>query len=106
MNENNKELGVNKREPLFNSALAYLERIDLLIRECHKTYYHDNLEKFKKAVVCLYLELKPRMNTESISAWNNEGDPIKNFEMLLKFAHDNGLIIPDKKTGIDAVMSD
>lgn len=113
------------KEPEFNSGIAYLERIDNLIRQCHNANVEGDYSKFFSTLTSLFTEIDPRMIDDDVTTSellekncfklvsNISPDPSYNhlflrnkllswFRFLNRTAHKLKLIMPDKGSGADA----
>lgn len=107
------------KEPEFNSGIAYLKRIDELIKHIEKTFIIKNYDNCVSTLHLLYIEVSPRMTQEDkdnfkslkkfIYYSNNQKSYFKNdkkynedkilelWECLNLIVHKLKLIMPDKK---------
>lgn len=99
------------REAEFNSGIAYLKRLDSIIKVYHMSYSDNDADSVFRAVDSLYCELDPRMEKHELqlhyklrinaknSLRKNDLEPLREwFLHLNRFAHSQKLIMRDADT--------
>lgn len=120
---NKKPLIEESADPMFNSGIAYLKRIDEAIRILHKKM-DDNapIKMMLNPLDSLYLEIAGRLRVSKLKDDIKEADKLKQyintckinpvytnfltaFEHLMVSAHRHKLIMPDKE-GVDTAFQE
>lgn len=115
-----------KSDPLFNSGLAYLETMTMIIRHCHSCSLSGEIDGLYYALENLYICILPRLSKEDKDELNDitaacrtnhrngrDDSLIRNsvgthdklrqwFAKMHYLAHMNGLLMPDKPSELEA----
>lgn len=116
-----------KVDPLFNSGLAYLETMTIIIRECHARSLSSDLDGLYYALENLYICILPRLTQEDVDKLSDiklacrtnhrngrqdslirssvgTHDKLREwFAQMHYMAHTNGLLMPDKPSELEAL---